>query len=262
MRPEDFIQIIATEAGEIVRNGYRTLRTWRAKTDPGDVVTEIDIASEKHVIDRITRQYPDDGILSEESGACVQGTSGTVWIIDPLDGTRNYTLQIPFFCVSIARAVNGVVETGVIYDPVHDEMFYAARGRGSYVNGERVSVSPDGTVEDALINVSWASRTMDARRFLDCLEHLSGQTSYFRRFGSAALVMAYVGCGRMHGYVQGGVNPWDVAAGIVIVEEAGGIVTDFRGNQIELGRKKIEVVAANPNIHRCLLEVIDRAQRA
>lgn len=259
MVSDDFVQELARECGQIIRDGYQTIKTWRTKADPGDVVTEIDEASERHVIERIRAAFPDDGILSEECGRCVEGSNGAVWVIDPLDGTRNFTLHIPFFCVSIARAVNGVVEWGAIYDPVHDEMFHAVRGGGAYLNGEPISVSRDQTLENGLFNISWVNRKADPKRFIEYIDRLSGQTSYFRRFGSAALVMAYVACGRLHGYVQGGVNAWDVAAGIVLVEEAGGRATDFAGQPIDLGRKNIEIVTANPSIHKSLIDVVNHA---
>ena len=261
MGPSDFIQDVARGAGRIIIEGYKDPGVWRAKIDPGDVVTEIDIASEKYVIDRIRDAFPEDGILSEESGACVAGTSGALWVIDPLDGTRNFTLKIPFFCVSIARTVKGVAELGAIYDPIHDEMFVAERGNGAYLNDEPIMVSSRQTIDDGLINISWVNRKVDPKHFVDYIDHLSGHTSYFRRFGSAALVMAYVASGRLHGYLQGGVNPWDVAAGIVLVEEAGGKVTDFQGRPIDLGKKNIEIIAANPPIHEVLARVVNDCRR-
>lgn len=254
-----FIQEIARGAGRIVLEGYKNIQTCRAKVDPGDVVTEIDEASEKYVIDRIKSEYPNEAILSEESGAIGYESGEGIWIIDPLDGTRNYTQHVPFFCVSIAYCIGGAAQLGAIYDPVHDEMFFAEKGKGTFLNGGLIVVSKEESVEDGLINVSWARGKGDSEQFINYLDNLSEHTSYFRRLGSAALVMAYVASGRLQGYVQSGVNPWDVAAGVVIIEEAGGNVTDFQGNPMDYHKKNIEVIAGNPAIHRDLVELMRRA---
>lgn len=261
MTRNDFLQETARGAGKIIIDGYKNIQSCRAKADPGDVVTEIDEASEEYVIGRIKREFPCDSILSEESGALGLEHSEGIWIIDPLDGTRNYTQQVPFFCVSIAYYVDGAAQTGAIYDPVQDEMFFAERGKGALLNGKPIEVSKDKSVDDGLINVSWARSKGDAEIFIDYLDNLSRRTSYFRRFGSAALAMAYVACGRLQGYVQSGVNAWDVAAGIVIIEESGGKVTDFQGNEIDVGEKNIEVIAGNLDIHRDLFEIMERVNR-
>lgn len=252
----ELIKDIARSAGEILRDGYKKTKTWRIKSGPGDVVTEIDERSEEYIIDRIKRVFPEDSILSEECGAIGEWEDNDVWVIDPLDGTRNYTMNIPFFCTSIAVARHGVPYIGVIYDPIHDEMFFAERGKGAYLNGERISVSAEQTIEDSIISVSWVKSKADRKKFVEYIEKLSKDTSYFRRFGSAALVLAYVACARIHGYLQAGLNPWDVAAGIVILEEAGGVITDFAGKSIDLRDKNIEVVTGNQALHATLLDII------
>lgn len=249
---EEFIQDVAREAGGIVKKHYQTDFRKRSKDGGGDVVTEIDEAVENYIVGRIKSQYPDDAILSEECGAIEGGSR--VWIIDPIDGTRNFVKGIPFFCVSIAAVTDGQIEVGAIYDPVHDEMFFAKRGSGATVNGDAIRVAEESTIDDALISVSWVKRKVDRRRFVSYVEQISKDTSYFRRFGSAALVLAYVACGRLHGYMQGGLNPWDVAAGILIIEEAGGVVTDFEGKPIDLSDKDIAIVTGNPDIHSILVK--------
>lgn len=250
---EEFIQDVARGAGEIVRQRFHTKKTWRAKSGPGDVVTEVDEEAERYILGRITSQFPNDSILSEECGAIGAGEEGRVWVIDPIDGTRNYMMGVPFFCVSIGVALAGVPGIGAIYDPIHDEMFFAQRGRGASLNGESIRVSDETSLEDSVISVSWVKEKTDRRRFIEYIEALSRDTSYFRRFGSAALVMAYVACGRLHGYLQAGLNPWDVAAGVVIVEEAGGVVSDFKGNPIDVRKKDIEIVTGSPRFHSVLL---------
>ncbi|MHB9038860.1 MAG: inositol monophosphatase family protein [Armatimonadota bacterium] len=254
MQLDEFMQDVAFGAGQIIKDKYHSVKKWRTKSDPGDIVTEVDEASEKYVIDRIRAEFPEDRILSEESGAIGEGDSGRVWVIDPLDGTRNYMMGIPFFCVSIGLAVDGRPGMGVIHDSIHGETFFAERGKGAYLNGEPISVCKDESMEDSLISVSWVRRKVDRRVFVEYIEQLSQDTSYFRRFGSAALVMAYVASGRIHAYVQGGLNPWDVAAGVIIIEEAGGVVTDFQGQPIDLRNPDIEILTANPALHSMLLE--------
>ncbi|MCE5199259.1 MAG: inositol monophosphatase family protein [Armatimonadota bacterium] len=256
MELQDFLQDIARGAGQIIKDKYHVTKIWRTKSSPGDIVTEVDEASEKYVMDRIHQEFPNDHILSEESGASGIGEPDRVWIIDPLDGTRNYMMGIPFFCVSIGIARNGVPEAGVIYDPIHDEMFYTERGKGAWLNGERISVCNEVTLDDSLISVSWVKRKVDRKRFIEYLDNLSKDTSYFRRFGSAALATAYVACGRLHAYLQGGLNPWDVAAGVLLIEEAGGVVTDFKGNPLDLRNPDIEILTSNPDLHEMLLNQV------
>lgn len=219
-------------------------------------MTEVDEQSERYIIDRIRSEYPNDAILSEEIGAI--GEAENVWVIDPLDGTRNYTMGIPFFCVTMAVTTEGRAFVGVTYDPIHDEMFLARKGERATLNGEPIHVSDESAIEDSIISVSWVKRKVDRRQFVEYIEDISRDTSYFRRFGSAALVMCYVASGRIHGYVQGGLNPWDVAAGTLIIGEAGGAITDFRGADIDLRNKDIEVATANPVLHSTLLNRVIR----
>lgn len=258
MEISDFIKNVAREAGSLVRDRYHTQKKWRQKTDRGDIVTEVDELSEAYIVEQIIKQYPDHCILSEEGGSLGNKDGEYIWIIDPIDGTRNYMTGIPFFCVSIAVAKDGVADLGAIYDPIHDEMFFAQRGKGAFLNDEKIEVSSEDTLEDGLVNVSWVKRKTDGRKFVSYVEEISHDTSYFRRMGSAALALAYISCGKLEAYMQGGLNPWDVAAGVVIVEEAGGVVTDFKGKPIDLKNKDIEIVTANKRIHSLLMNKIIR----
>ena len=256
----DFVEDVARGAGRILMRSFHEVKSWRTKDGRGDVVTAVDEESERYIIGRIRQEFPSDRILSEESGVSGSG-QGRTWIVDPLDGTRNYVMGVPFFCVSIGITEGGAPVLGAVYDPVHDEMFFAGRGGGAFLNGARIEVSDEDTLDDSVISVSWVKRRADRRRFVTYIEELSRDTSFFRRFGSAALVTAYVACGRVHAFMQGGLNPWDVAAGIVVVEEAGGVVTDFTGKPIDLTDKDIDILAANPTLHQILLErVIKRPQ--
>ncbi|MBI2843070.1 MAG: inositol monophosphatase [Armatimonadetes bacterium] len=254
-----FICETARGAGEIVRQHYGHVKTRRLKSDRGDFVTEVDLESESYIIKRIREEFPEDNIISEEAGRLRDIEEGYTWIIDPLDGTRNYAIGIPFFSVSIALTRDGRAEHGAVYDPIHDELFFASRGWGATMNGERIRVSTEPDLEDAVITVAWVRKKVERTQFMGYVEHLSHRTSYFRRLGSAALATAYVAAGRFDAFIQGGLNPWDVAAGIVLVEEAGGLATDLTGRPIDLTRPETDILAANPALHnRLLSEVIRR----
>lgn len=258
MELQDFITRTAREAGKIVMRHYGKVKTPRTKGDRGDIVTEVDIKSEDYIVERIRSAFPRDSIISEEAGHLGEARAEHTWLVDPLDGTRNYALGIPFFSISIALAKGGAGEAGAVYDPLHDEMFYAARGEGATMNGMPIEVSAEPHVEDALISVSWLRRRVDQSRFVGYIDRISRRTSYFRRLGSAALIAAYVAAGRVDAYIQGAINPWDIAAGTVLVSEAGGTLTDFEGNPIDLTRPYTDIVAAGPALHRQLLEEVIR----
>lgn len=250
----EFIQELARAAGRVQKESFHKSFSWRPKTGRGDVVTEVDEACERLIIDAVKREYPDYPILSEEAGAIGKEGDKPMWIIDPLDGTRNYKMGIPFFCTSIGLVEKGRPLVGAIYDPIHDELYSAERGKGAFLNGERIHVSDEDQLDDALISISWVKKKTDRRQFIDYIEELSHETSYFRRFGSAALVSAYVACARIDAYMQGGLSPWDMAAAVLIVEEAGGKVTDFKGSPVDVRNKNIEVIMANPKLHELLLK--------
>lgn len=261
----DFLAETARGAGEIIRRSYGHIKSPRTKTDRGDIVTEVDYESEGYIISRIREAYPHHNILSEEAGHVTyedemlsEAERGYTWLIDPLDGTRNYALGIPFFSVSIALARNGIAEYGAIYDPVHDELFLAGRGRGATMNGTPIQVSAETDLEDAVISISWLRRRSEQSKFVGYVDRISRRTSYFRRFGSAALICAYVAAGRADAYMQGGINSWDIAAGTVIIEEAGGVVTDFAGQPIDLRNAHMDILSANPVLHKEMLEKIIR----
>lgn len=258
---DEFIQRIARGAGKIQIDRRKAFGTARSKSGRGDFVTEVDEACERYIIGAIISERPNASILSEETGATGRQDVEEVWIVDPLDGTRNYVEGIPFFCVSIGMVRSGRVEAGAIYDPVHDEMFYARRGAGAFLNGASIQVSQESVLDDCLVSVAWVKRKVERSEFVKYVDEISSETSYFRRYGSAALAMAYVACDRSDAYLQGGLNPWDVAAGLVIIEEAGGVVTDFDGRPVDPFNHEIELVTANPAIHKLLLNDVIRKSR-
>lgn len=211
-----------------------------------DYVTEVDREAEARIIDDLLKAYPGHGILAEESGV-IEGKDEFRWIIDPLDGTTNYLHGFPHYAVSIACEHQGKLLHGVIYDPIKQELFCASRGDGATLNNRRIRVSSAKTVDSALIATGFPFRNPDQLdEFLRIFKAFFKSASDIRRAGSAALDLAYVAAGRLDGYWESGLNAWDLAAGALIMREAGGLVTDFAGNGDFLS--KGEIVAANPRI--------------
>ena len=196
-----------------------------------DYVSDADRAAEKTVIDCIHKHYPDHAIHAEESGT--QGESDTVWIIDPLDGTTNYLHGFPVFAVSIGVQIKGRMEHGVVYDPMRQELFTASRGQGSHVDGRRLRVSGQKQLERSLIGTGFPFRQADKeiQPYLDMLGKVVRSTSGVRRPGAAALDLCYVAAGRLDAFWETGLAPWDLAAGSLIIREAGGIVSGLDGSE-------------------------------
>ncbi|MDW8109889.1 MAG: inositol monophosphatase family protein [Candidatus Kryptonium sp.] len=247
---------IAKEAGKFLKMNIGKVKNIERKKEEINLVTEIDKASERKIIQYIKSKFPHHDILSEESGASVE-KSDYKWIIDPLDGTTNYTHSFPVFCVSIALEYKGEVILGVVYDPNFDELFYAEKGKGAFLNGKRISVSKTDVLIKSMLATGFPYNVKENPD--NCIEHfvnflMSAQA--IRRLGSAALDLVYVACGRLDGFWEVDLNPWDVAAGKIIVEEAGGKVTDFYGNKFNIYTKGI--VASNGIIHEQMLEVIKK----
>jgi len=224
-----------------------------------DLVTEADLASEELIIERIRSHYPQHRILAEESGEAVivgSGDSDWKWIIDPLDGTTNYAHGYPCFCVSIAVERAGSIEIGVVYDPLRAEMFAAERGHGATLNERRIRVS---TVEDlnrAMVCTGFPYNVRERPDFAREFANFTMQAQAVRRDGSAALDLAYVACGRFDGFWEDGLNPWDTAAGLLLIEEAGGRVTDFHDEPLDIYTKK--VLASNGLVHDVMMRVLRR----
>ncbi len=221
---------------------------------PNDFVSAVDRAAEQEIINIIRRAYPDHAILGEESGA--QGSGDKLWIVDPLDGTTNYLHRFPHFCVSIAFRDHGELRQGVIYDPLKQELFWASRGDGAQMNNRRLRVSAAKNIDSALIATGvpiGAGERMD--RYLPQLQRVASHTAGIRRAGSAALDLAYVAAGRVDGFWELGLRPWDTAAGLLMVQEAGGAVEGLNGTDpMESG----DIVAANSRLLASLKELIGR----
>jgi myo-inositol-1(or 4)-monophosphatase len=222
-----------------------------------DLVTESDLASEKLIIDRIRTHFPRHAILAEESGeATIAGDvkSEWKWIIDPLDGTTNYAHGYPVFCVSIGLERDGRMELGVVYDPIRDELFAAERGQGATLNDRRMRVSSVEELNRAMLCTGFPYDVRERPHFALQFSNFTMKAQAVRRDGSAALDLAYVACGRFDGFWEDGLNPWDVAAGVILVEEAGGQVSDFHGQQLDIYTPK--VLVSNGLIHEQMMEVL------
>jgi len=222
-----------------------------------DYVSEVDKEAENTIIQTIKKYYPDHEILAEESGAShPKGKkSDTRWIIDPLDGTTNFLHQFPQFSVSIAIEVKGKIQHAVIFDPVRDEMFTASRGSGAFLNNRRLRVSAQKTLNNALLATGFPYHDfsyLDA--YMASLKEFISTTAGVRRAGSAALDLAYVAAGRVDGFWEFNLKPWDIAAGALIVKEAGGLSTDFKGGDDFL--KNGNILAANPKLYKEMAQTI------
>ncbi|WP_026069500.1 inositol monophosphatase family protein [Legionella tunisiensis] len=214
--------------------------------------TEVDIKAEQAIIYTIHKAYPEHGIIAEESGIH-NDNAESVWIIDPLDGTTNYMHGFPFFSVSIAHKVKNRIEHAVVYDPIRHECFSASRGRGAQLNDRRIRVSKQTQLNASLLGTGFPFRNIAlAQRYLPTFEALIGKCAGVRRTGSAALDLAYVASGRLDGFWEFGLRPWDIAAGSLIVKEAGGLISDLQGGENYM--KQGDVVAGTPKVFKSLLQ--------
>lgn len=221
-----------------------------------DFVTEVDQAAEEVIIDTILAAYPSHGILAEESGQSRGNkTSEFVWIIDPLDGTTNFIHGFPVYAVSIALTWRGQVQQAVVYDPSRNDLFYASRGKGAYMNDRRLRVSKRTRMLDSLIGTGFPFRKGDNfQRYLKMFEEVMVQCAGVRRPGAAALDLCYVAAGFYDGFFETGLSPWDIAAGSLMITEAGGLVGNFTGEADFLFQR--EVVAGNPRIYGQLVQTL------
>lgn len=252
----------ARKAGDIIMQASDRVDLIRVEEkERNDFVTNIDRASEEEIVGQLKRAYPEDNILGEESGL-LKGENPeaeTTWIIDPLDGTTNFVRGIPHFGISIAAVTNGRIEHAVVYDPVRREEFSASRGRGASVNGKRLRVTQQGEFSGALLGTGIpyrASQQPFMHAYLNCVEHFAKEGSGIRRAGSASLDLAYVAAGRLDAFWEYGLRPWDVAAGILLITEAGGRVSDFNGGETHLETGNI--VCGNPKLFKALLQVVNK----
>ncbi|MCH9799017.1 MAG: inositol monophosphatase [Betaproteobacteria bacterium] len=245
----------ARQAGDIINFASRDLGQLKIQTKSfNDFVSEVDQAAEKAIIDTLKSAYPDHGFLGEEGGD-INETAENIWIIDPLDGTTNFLHSFPQYCVSIALQQKGVITQAVIYDPVHNDLFTATKGRGAFLNDKRIRVGSRIKLQEALISTGFPFREFSyLDTYMDMFKDMIKSTTGIRRPGSAALDLAYVAAGFSDGFFELNLSAWDIAAGALLVQEAGGIVGDFEGNESWLQTGNI--VAANPKVFAQMLQVL------
>ena len=216
---------------------------------PGDFVTSADKRTEKILIDELQKAHPDYGIVTEESGVINKSNLKNRWIIDPIDGTMNFLNGIPQFAISVGYEEEGEVKSGVIFNPIMNEMFCAEKGNGAFLNNSRIRVSNKKNIKDALLvtgGPKGVSKIKD-KIFSEYI-NVSQNVSNVRKFGSAALDIAYVACGRFDGYWQREINYWDIAAGVILVKESGGFIESINGDNFDNDR--VDIIASNSKIHK------------
>ena len=249
----------ARRAGQIINRASNDLDLLKVSIkQPNDFVTEVDRAAEASIIETLQEAYPGYGILAEESGETAgKGNNDAEyqWIIDPLDGTTNFIHGMPQYAVSIALAKAGVVEQAVVFDPNRNELFTASKGAGAFLNERRIRVSKRLKLQDALIGTGFPYREFQhIDTYLAIFKELTQKTAGLRRPGAASLDLAYVACGRYDGFWEFGLAPWDMAAGSLLISEAGGLVSDLRGetNYLETGN----IIAGTPKVFSQLLNLV------
>jgi myo-inositol-1(or 4)-monophosphatase len=249
----------ARTAGSIINRAALDIESVRvSQKQANDFVTEVDHAAEAAIIETLLTAYPGHAIWAEESGR-TQGAQDSefVWIIDPLDGTTNFIHGLPIYCVSIALAVRGKVEQAVVYDPTRNDLFTATKGRGAFLNDRRLRVSKRSTLRESLISTGFPYRQGDDfGEYLTMMGDVMQRTAGLRRPGAAALDLAYVAAGYTDGFFEKGLQPWDVAAGSLLVTEAGGLVGNFTGEAEFL--EQHECVAGNPKVYAQLVGIVGK----
>lgn len=253
---EDIIKI-SKEAGEIIRDGFGKNIEVEFKTNETNLVTEIDKAAEKLILDFIKKKYPDHGILAEESGEVKEGPE-YFWVVDPLDGTTNFTHNLPIFSVSIGVQKNGNTIAGVVYDVMRDVVYSAEKGSGAYANSKKISVTDNDKIEHSVLVTGFPYNIREnPDNALGKFSALTQKARGVRRLGSAAIDFGYVAEGVFDGFWEVFLNPWDVCAGMFLVEEAGGKVTNFKGEKIDIYSKQF--LATNGKLHNKMMEIMNNA---
>ncbi|MBS0604082.1 MAG: inositol monophosphatase [Verrucomicrobia bacterium] len=244
----------AMQAGALLRSGFGTDFKIDSKEGKQNLVTEYDKSSEACIISTILRHFPDHAILAEESGETQNGKSSVIWIIDPLDGTVNFAHGLPVFSVSIAAAIDGTVVSGVVYQPMTQELFTAEKGKGAYLNGKQIFVSKVDSFESSLMSTGFPYNVdKDPLHCVEKFAQMQLKGVPIRRLGSAAIDMSYVAAGRCDAFWEVGLHPWDMAAGKLLVEEAGGKVSHWDGSPHKIFGYET-MLATNGLLHKSMLE--------
>ena len=252
----------ARAAGSLINRASLDLDLLKISTkSPNDFVTEVDQKAEAIIIETLLGAYPGHAILAEESGRTHGAPdSEYVWIIDPLDGTTNFIHGFPYYAVSIALAYRDQVQQAVVYDPTRNDLFYASKGRGAFLNDKRLRVSKRTRMSDALISTGFPFRKGDNfKRYMKMFEDISVSCAGVRRPGAAALDLCYVAAGNCDGFFETGLNPWDIAAGSLMITEAGGLIGNFTGESDYMYQR--EVMAGNPRIYAQMVSLLSKYTR-
>lgn len=250
----------AREAGALLRErSGKAEHIERKAGEETNLVTELDRRSEAIIIRMIRERYPDHEVLAEESGRNTH-TSEYRWIIDPIDGTTNFAQGLPIFAVSIGLEKNGVIVAGVVYDPTRDEMFTAEKGKGAFLNGRAIRVSTTSRLIDSTLATGFPYDIRSNRGNVAHFTNFLYEARALRRLGSAAIDLCYVACGRLDGYWELSLNPWDMAAGVLLVEEAGGRFTDLEGGPGTIYGKTL--LTSNGRIHDAMVEILKKGPPA
>lgn len=253
----------ADEAAKILIEYFDTDFEIGRKKFYNDLVTEVDKKSEAKIIEVIHSHFPSHNVLGEEGGFAageLEKKSDCVWIIDPIDGTVNYAHSVPIFCISIALEIKGEVSLGIVYNPISKEKFFAESGKGSFLNGKKISVSDIGALRDSLLVTGFSYDVHESNNHsLDHFVNFVKKGLPVRRLGSAAIDICYVACGKFEGFWEVNLNAWDVAASYLILKEASGLVTDFKGGKYSIYGK--EILASNGKIHSEMIEVLKEAYK-
>jgi len=256
MQPDlEFIIELSKQAGEILKEGYGKEHTVEYK-GPIDLVTEIDKRSENFLVGRILEKFPDHMIVAEEGGL-TDGQKDNLWYIDPVDGTSNYSKGLPMFCVSIAYASEGKMKLAAAYDPLRDECFTAEKGKGAHLNGSPIHVSNVSNIETSMLVTGFPYDMDQKENNIEYFIHFVRKAHTVRRLGSAVLDQTYVAMGRLDGYWESGLSSWDIAAGTLIIEEAGGLVTTLTGAP-DYMKPPYDIIAANPQLHKIMLDELKK----
>jgi myo-inositol-1(or 4)-monophosphatase len=245
----------ARRAGTVINRASLNLERLQVdRKQHNDFVTEVDKAAEAAIIETLSEAYPTHGFLAEETGE-YNSDAEHIWIIDPLDGTTNFIHGFPQYAVSIALAVNGVIQQAVVYDPTRDELFTATRGAGAYLDRRRLRVGSQNRLMNCLIGTGFPYREdQDLEKYLKIFAEITRQCTGLRRPGAASLDLAYVAAGRYDGFFESDLKPWDMAAGALLITESGGLIGNYRGEEGFL--KSGEVMAANPRIYAQMVQCL------
>ncbi|MBU0732297.1 inositol monophosphatase [Patescibacteria group bacterium] len=255
MNKTEFLEDTIRKAGRSLKKNFGKTLSQKTKSGKGDFVTEADLQSEKIIINAIEKNFPEANILAEEAGELRQDSDYT-WIIDPLDGTRNFVNGIPIFGVTIALARKKEIILGSIYIPVHDKFYLAQKGKGAYLNGERIHVSSENELEDAALGIDSVRSRTDNDFYAQVRRKFSEYSSWLYNINSAVNDLVLVASGKSDACVVAGAWPWDIAAGGLILQEAGGKITNIQGKRWQPFNPLQEVLVSNGKIHNKLLKIL------